>query len=94
METEWTVIQSWFPGKKIKLEKIYRATEDGFTGTAYHAKCNNQTPILNVVESEHGRRFGGYASAKFDSTSGKWYKDENAFVFSLTDKKNFQLIDP
>ncbi len=41
MESEWAVIESWFPGKKIKLEKVFRASEDGFTGTAYHAKCNN-----------------------------------------------------
>ncbi len=93
METEFAAIESWFPGKKIKLEKLYRASEDGFTGDAYHGKCNNQSPILNVVESEHGRKFGGYTSVKFDSTC-KYYQDENAFIFSLSDKKKFELIDP
>ena len=67
LRTEFDLIQSWFNGKKIKLEKLYRATEDGFNGTAYHAKCNNKENILNVVESEHGKRFGGFSSVKFDS---------------------------
>ncbi len=89
MESEWEVIESWFPGKKIKLDRLFRGSEDGFLSTAYHAKCDNQSPILNMIESEHGRRFGGYTSVKFDSSS-KWFKDENAFIFSLTENKNFK----
>jgi hypothetical protein len=87
------LIESWFNGKKIKLEKLYRATEDGFNGTAYHAKCNNLCHILNVVESEHGKKFGGYTSVQFDS-SCKWYADSNAFIFSLSEKKKLEMIDP
>jgi hypothetical protein len=92
VKNEFAVIESWFNGKKIKLEKLYRATENGFNGTAYHAKCNNIPHILNVVESEHGRKFGGYTSVQFDS-SYKWYSDPYAFIFSLSDKKKFELID-
>ena len=62
VKNEFAVIESWFNGKKIKLEKLYRATEDGFNGNAYHAKCNGIPHILNFVESEHGRKFGGYTS--------------------------------
>ena len=93
LSTELDLVQSWFDGKKIRLEKLYRATEDGFNGTAYHAKCNNIENILNVVESEHGKRFGGYSSVKFDSTN-KWYVDGKAFIFSLSEKKKFEIIDP
>jgi hypothetical protein len=49
--------------------------------------------IFNVVESEHGKKFGGYSSVQFDS-SGKWYADPNAFIFSLSNKKKFEHIDP
>jgi hypothetical protein len=65
------LIESWFNGKKIKLEKLYRATEDGFNGGAYHDKCNGIYPILNLVESEHGKKFGGYTSVKFNP-KGSW----------------------
>ena len=66
------LIESWFNGKKIKLEKLYRATEDGFNGTAYNAKSKNLSHILSFAESEHGKKFGGYSSVQFDSTN-KWY---------------------
>jgi hypothetical protein len=67
VKNELAVIESWFNGKKIKLEKLYRASEDGFNGNAYHAKCNGIPHILNFVESEHGRKFGGYTSVQFTS---------------------------
>jgi hypothetical protein len=87
------LIESWFNGKKIKLEKLYRATDDGFNGTAYNAKCKNLSHILSLAESEHGKKFGGYSSVQFDSAC-KWYADPNAFIFSLSDKKKFEHIDP
>jgi hypothetical protein len=93
MKSELALIESWFPGKKIWLEKLYSGSEHGFNGTAYHAKCNHLSHILNVIESEHGEKFGSYSSVKFDS-SCKWYKDPNAFIFSLTKKNKFDLIDP
>ena len=77
---------------KIKLEKLYTATTDGFDGEKYHAKCNNKNDILTVVESEHGMKFGGYTSVQFDSTN-KWYADSKAFVFSLSNRTKHPLKD-
>ena len=67
-------IETLFDGKKIKLEKIYTATIDGFHGEKYHAKCNNRNNILTVIKSEHEKKFGTYSSVQFDSTF-KWYAD-------------------
>jgi hypothetical protein len=75
------------------LEKLYRGSEDGFNGTAYHSKCNRLSHILNVVKSEYGERFGAYSSVSFDSSLSA-YNDRNAFLFSLTKQKKFELIDP
>jgi hypothetical protein len=41
MKKEWAMVESWFDGQKIKLEKIYRATEDGFNAEKFYPKCNN-----------------------------------------------------
>jgi hypothetical protein len=49
MKNELELIESWFPGKKIILEKLYRGSEDGFNGAAYHSKFNFTSHILNVV---------------------------------------------
>ncbi len=79
------LIESWFEGRPIKLEKIYTASEDGFTGTAYQSKCSNIENIINIAESEHGNKFGGYSSVKIDeSHKSKWYADPQSFVFSLS----------
>ncbi len=32
---ELEVIESWFEGRSIKLEKLYRGSEDKFNGTSY-----------------------------------------------------------
>ena len=37
IQIEMGLIESWFNGKKIRLEKLYRAKEDGFKGAKYHA---------------------------------------------------------
>ncbi len=93
MKNDLALIESWFPGKKIRLERLYRGSEDGFNGTAYHAKCNNIPHILNVVESQYEKKFGGYTSILFNSIHRE-YIDPNAFIFSLTEKKKFELIEP
>lgn len=72
MKTELALIESWFPGKKIFLEKLYSGSGNGFNGNAYHAKCNHTSHIFTVVESEHGKKFGSYSSVPFDS-SNKYY---------------------
>jgi len=91
-QQELELIESWFDGRSIKLERLYRATENGFTGAAYQSKCMNTEHIFNVVESEHGRKFGGYSSVKFDQTA-RWYADPNAFVFSLSNQVKLSLIN-
>ena len=83
MRNDLPLIESWFPGKKIILEKLYRGSDDGFNGPAYHAKCNHTPHIINVVESEHEERFGGYTSIEFNSIHRE-YTDPNAFLFSIT----------
>jgi hypothetical protein len=83
-ERDLPVIETWFKGKKVRLERIYRATEDGFNGNAYHAKCNNNSPLMTIIQSEHYRIFGGFVNVEFDS-SNKWYNDPDAFIFSITD---------
>lgn len=85
MKNDLELIESWFPGKKIRLERLYRGSDDGFNGAAYHAKFNFTPHILNVVKSELGNRFGSYSSVSFDSQN-RYYNDPKAFIFSLTTK--------
>ena len=72
--------------QRITLNLLYKATADSDKAAAFHEKCDDARCTLVLVETDKGRRFGGYTTC---SWSGDCIdkKDEEAFVFSL-DKMN------
>ena len=78
-------------GKQFQL--LYRASRDGFQAANFHAKCNNYTRTLTVVQTTKGYVFGGYTSVAWDSTSC-FKADPNAFLFSLLNQRATPLLMP
>ena len=72
--------------QRITLNLLYKATADSDKAAIFHEKCDDARCTLVLVETDKGRRFGGYTTC---SWSGDCIdkKDEEAFVFSL-DKMN------
>ena len=68
--------------KSTKENLLYRATRDGFTGTAFHAKCDGKRNTITIIKNDLKYVFGGFASSSWDS-SHIWINDPNAFLFSL-----------
>jgi hypothetical protein len=66
---------------------LYRASEDGFSSEMFHSKCDGLPNTLTLIRSKNENTFGGFTSVPWD-TSGKYYSDKNAFIFSLTNKDN------
>jgi len=68
--------------QKITLNLLYKASADSDKASAFHAKCDDARSTLVLVETDKGRRFGGYTTC---SWAGECIekKDEDAFVFSL-----------
>ena len=79
-------LEKWFDNRKFVLERVYRASLDGYKESDLRPKLHMKEHFLLVVESEHGKIFGGYSSLAIVSTiTGNTYaKDSKAFVFSLT----------
>ena len=75
--------------KEVKeLKKLYQATIDGDGGVNFHSRCDNIPNTLVLIKSAGNRRFGGFTSEKWESTtSGKYKDDKNAFLFSLDKQK-------
>ena len=70
--------------KDIKeLKKLYQATIDGDGVINFHSKCDNIPNTLVLFKSAGNRRFGGFTTQTWESTSGNWKDDKNAFLFSL-----------
>ena len=52
--------------------------------------CDNQGKTLVLIQTEIGLIIGGYTTKDWN-TSGKWYKDDKSFLFSLTKGKIFPI---
>ena len=75
--------------KKYRL--LFRATRDGDSANKFHSFCDNYSNLLILIETQKGRRFGGFTSSKFKSNSHMKY-DNNAFLFSLDLKKVYKIM--
>ena len=77
--------------QKLTLNLLYKATADSDKAAAFHAKCDEAKSSIVLVETDKGKRFGGYTTC---SWSGDCIdkKDEDAFVFSLDKMKTYDNI--
>lgn len=76
-------------GKEIEDIKIlYKSSIDGGEPINFHEKCDDIPNTLTLIKSNENKRFGGFTSVTWESSSEIIYKDDiNAFLFSL-DKLN------
>ena len=65
---ELEMVAEWVGGKRVRLEKQYRMTEDGFKRAIWMEKCGMKGPLLHVIETDKGRRCGGYSHVKWPET--------------------------
>ncbi|KAM4628714.1 interferon-induced protein 44-like isoform 1-T2 [Polymixia lowei] len=70
----------------VNLRLLYKASIHGFTGAAFHQRCDNQGPTVSVGYNASGFIFGGYTSKPFDQ-SGQYRQDDQAFLFSFSGGK-------
>ena len=74
-------------GKDIKNFKLlYKASIDGDEASKFHEKCDNHSNTVTIVQTNTGRRFGGFTTQTWNHSGG--YKNEsNSFVFSIENKE-------
>ena len=77
---------------KIILNLLYKATADTDTASAFHQKCDRAESTLVLIETDNGKRFGGFTSRNWRGDCEE-KKDPNAFVFSLDKMKIYDIID-
>jgi hypothetical protein len=73
-----------------KFSLLYRASRDGNTAAAFHAKCDNKGATIVVVKITNSEQIvGGYNPIFWSSnTGGKSTRD--SFIFSFTNKNDFR----
>jgi hypothetical protein len=75
--------------KSITL--IYRATRDGDSYDNFFNKCNEKKNIIMIIKSDNNSIFGGFTQIGFIKVSKQKFQDDNAFVFSLINKKIYPV---
>ena len=68
--------------KKITLNLLYKATVDSDKASAFHERCDNAKSSLVLIETDKGKRFGGFTTCSWRGDCIE-KNDEDAFIFSL-----------
>ncbi|XP_073332905.1 interferon-induced protein 44-like [Pagrus major] len=71
---------------RFKLQLLYKASIHGFTGAAFHQRCDNRGTTVSVGYNASGFVFGGYTKQPF-SQSGQYVNDDQAFLFTFSEEK-------
>ena len=77
--------------QKMTLNLIYKATVDSDRAEEFHKKCDKAKCTLVLIETDKGKRFGGYTSKNWEGNCIDKL-DEEAFVFSLDKMKIYENI--
>ena len=86
---------SLFQSKKINFNLLYRGTRDGDNTINLHNKCDKYKNVIIFMKSEQGNRYGGFSNIGWESREIYKYEypiDDNAFLFSIDNKKIFEAI--
>lgn len=76
---------------QLKFGKAcYRSTRDTLDSSIFHSNCNEITPSITVIKTTEGIIFGGVTHQTWKGNGYK--KDNEAFLFSLTLKKKYPVI--
>ena len=90
--SEAVKILKWIcPNNERRVKLLYKATPEENTRDDFHRKCDNKGATVTIIETTKGRRFGGYTSLSWDSSS-EWKNDKEAFLFSLDNDKKYDVI--
>ena len=77
--------------QKMTINLIYKATADSDKAEEFHKKCDKSKSTLILIETNKGKRFGGYTSVTWEGNCIEKL-DEDAFIFSLDKKKIYENI--
>ena len=75
----------------VRIEKLFRASEQGFKAEAFHDRCNNQSDTLVLVRTEFGKTIGGFTHYPWLPGNKGSTNDagRRTFIFSLDMREKF-----
>jgi hypothetical protein len=82
--------EKYIKGFPYEFNLLYRASRDGNTTAAFHAKCDNKGATIVIANIRNSKQIvGGYNPLFWDSSSSD-RSTKDSFIFSIADKNNLQ----
>jgi hypothetical protein len=72
---------------KSKWNRLYRASEHGFTAAAFHQLCDNQGPTVVLIRKENGQVAAGYSCVSWKSGNSS-VENPRGFLCSIDTIEN------
>jgi len=93
------LIIKWIKDKtnkqKMRFKLIFKMTEHGSEGKAFHQYCDNKGPNLILIKTTTNRIFGGFTPLDWENKAMSKYDESNqTFIFSLNLNKKYDMINP
>jgi hypothetical protein len=95
----FSIFASWIDKKDLHYNKknipynfnlLYRASRDGNTTAAFHAKCDNKGASITIAKITNSEQIvGGYNPLVWDS-SQSYKSTADCFIFSFANRTNLQ----
>jgi hypothetical protein len=90
------LLSEWIdPVKIIRFSLLFNSSKDGASSSTFHYYCDGAFPTITVIYDTAGRKFGGYTTQSWSEPKGGSCscRDEFAFIFNLSNKQKYELID-
>ena len=85
-------IQGDEKNSRILFIMCYKATIDEDKASSFRKKCENLSPLIFIIETTDGFRFGGYTSSFLNNSRNGYINDPYSFIFSFDTKKKYKII--
>ena len=76
--------------KNFDIKLLFRMSRDGNQSSEYHKLCDNKNNLLTIIETDNGRKFGGFASKSWGVPN---QVIDKTFMFSLNNMKKYERLN-
>lgn len=71
---------------KVNYTLLYRGSRDGFRAKNFHSLCDGVAPVVVIIETTEGKKFGGFTEVAFHSDKVKPTKIQKSSLPQINSK--------
>ena len=91
-ENDVNLLLNFLPKKPSNILILFNSIIHGDSIESFHNKVSNKGPTYIIIKTQNNRIFGGYTTHIWNEKNRDIFSDNNAFVFSIDNKKKYKII--